>query len=222
MSDERQQRFDEAVKRIENSPESRAVFDACRRADAGPSCLACATLRAENERLTDILIACCNATGGQAVKGVSVDFLSQIPAEITGRIERLTRERDAAVIRENDLANKYTAHPSHCPITGRPFFMAIESESGGMVATYGGPFDSYTIPEWSVEDKEFRSERYDHDAGYWVEGGEPYSLLLVDEDEYNNITAERDQLLAQLETEREYSAGLRRVIEIKNHDARAK
>lgn len=110
----------------------------------------------------------------------------------------LTKERDEAVIRENDLANKYTAHPSHCPVTGRPFFMAVENESGEMVATYGGPFDSYTIPGWSVEDQEFRSQRYDHDAGYWVEGGEPYALLLVDEDEYNDLTAERDQLREQL------------------------
>lgn len=53
-----------------------------------------AALRAENERLTDILISCCNAAGGQAVRGVSVDFLVHVPVEIAGRIERLTRERD--------------------------------------------------------------------------------------------------------------------------------
>lgn len=51
-----------------------------------------AALRAEVERLTDILIACCNAAGGQAVKGVSVDFLAHVPAEITVRIDRLTKE----------------------------------------------------------------------------------------------------------------------------------
>ncbi len=83
-------------------------------------------------------------------------------------------------------------HPEFCPVTGRPFFMTIEGEDGKMVATYGGPFDSYTIPVWDEEDGEFRSERYDHDAGQWVEGGEPYSFVLCDEQEL----IEKDEIIA--------------------------
>lgn len=58
--------------------------------------------------------------------------------------------------------------PDVCPITGLPFFMWIEHhETGQRVPTYGGPYDSYTIP---VRDKDgsYCRERYDHDNGWWV------------------------------------------------------
>lgn len=62
---------------------------------------------------------------------------------------------------------------ARCPITGRKFFENIEHPKLGLVATYGGPFDSYTIPKLCKPDDDLRSERYDHDAGGWVEGGVP-------------------------------------------------
>ena len=37
--------------------------------------------------------------------------------------------------------------PTICPITGLVYFMTLEDENGKFVHTYGGPFDSYTIPE---------------------------------------------------------------------------
>ena len=58
--------------------------------------------------------------------------------------------------------------PDVCPITGLPFFMWIEHhETGQMVPTYGGPYDSYTIP---VRDKDgsYCREQYDHDRGGWL------------------------------------------------------
>ena len=58
--------------------------------------------------------------------------------------------------------------PDVCPITGLPFFMWIEHhETGQNVPTYGGPYDSYTIP---VRDKDgsYCRERYDHDLGGWL------------------------------------------------------
>ncbi|MBN3776189.1 hypothetical protein G3O06_01245 [Burkholderia sp. Ac-20345] len=62
--------------------------------------------------------------------------------------------------------------PDECPVTGKPFFMWIDHPELGYVPTYGGPYDSYTI---AVPDQDgyFRSERYDHDEGSWVEGGAP-------------------------------------------------
>lgn len=77
--------------------------------------------------------------------------------------------------------------PDKCPITQLPFFMWLDHPDLGYVPTYGGPFDSFTIPAIEGEptdpwhEREFRSERYDHDAGYWVEGGEPIPLLLIHE-----------------------------------------
>ena len=58
--------------------------------------------------------------------------------------------------------------PDVCPITGKPFFMWIEHhKTGQSVPTYGGPYDSYTIPVRD-DDGSFCCERYDHDNGWWV------------------------------------------------------
>lgn len=78
---------------------------------------------------------------------------------------------------------------SKCPITGRPYFMHIEHPKLGLVPTYGGPFDSYTIPvpdgdesqKW--HEREMTCERYDHDAGSWVDCYESVPLRIIHEDE---------------------------------------
>jgi len=110
-----------------------------------------------------------------------------------------TGELRAQLAAANERAQVMCKPPSHCPVTGRPFFMILEGEDGEEVATYGGPFDSYTMPEWSAADAEFRSERYDHDAGYWIEGGEPYPFILVDESEQNGFIADLDTATARAE-----------------------
>ncbi len=64
--------------------------------------------------------------------------------------------------------------PDVCPITLLPFFMWIEHPEFGWVPTYGGPYDSYTIPE--PEDGkcknrfevEYLRYRFDHDEGGWL------------------------------------------------------
>lgn len=112
--------------------------------------------------------------------------------------------REAIEKKTWEIENGTSYHPENCPVTGRPFFMTIEDESGKMVATYGGPFDSYTIPEWNAEDDEFRSERYDHDAGTWVDGGEPYAIILRDEQEWLRLkTLEDEQTAIRAEAGRE-------------------
>lgn len=66
------------------------------------------------------------------------------------------------------------AFPAKCPITGRPYFMTINHPELGMVPTYGGPYDSYTIPHAEGEatqpwhERELVQYRYDHDAGGWL------------------------------------------------------
>lgn len=78
--------------------------------------------------------------------------------------------------------------PDKCPITRLPFFMWIEHPTMGWVPTYGGPLDSYTIPvmgglanePW--HQRPLERERYDHDAGYWVEGFEEIPLRVMHED----------------------------------------
>jgi hypothetical protein len=62
---------------------------------------------------------------------------------------------------------KENNYPEICPITGRKFFMTIEYERGNFLPTYGGPFDSYTIPELD-EDGDWVALRYDHDEGEWM------------------------------------------------------
>lgn len=70
--------------------------------------------------------------------------------------------------------------PDVCPITGRKFFMWVtHHDTGDDVPTYGGPFDSYTIPV-KDEDGSYSCERYDHDFGGWREW-EDIGLTLVDD-----------------------------------------
>lgn len=89
--------------------------------------------------------------------------------------------------------------PDVCPITGRRFFMWIEHPELGYVPTYGGPFDSYTIPTRD-SDGEFSCERFDHDVGDWVDG-EYVGAYLIDDDEQcrvyeleQSVTELREQL----------------------------
>ncbi|HHQ7229539.1 TPA: ead/Ea22-like family protein [Salmonella enterica subsp. enterica] len=86
--------------------------------------------------------------------------------------------------------------PDVCPVTGRKFFMWIEHETLGYVPTYGGPFDSYTIPTRDSSG-EFSCERYDHDLGGWV-GGEFIVLYLIDDDEQCRVS-ELEERIAELE-----------------------
>ncbi|HGG5186067.1 TPA: ead/Ea22-like family protein [Salmonella enterica subsp. enterica serovar Chester] len=90
--------------------------------------------------------------------------------------------------------------PDVCPVTGRKFFMWIEHETLGYVPTYGGPFDSYTIP---IRDSngEFSCERYDHDFGGWV-GGEFIGLHLIDDEEQCRV-CELEERIAELEAKLE-------------------
>lgn len=59
-----------------------------------------------------------------------------------------------------------------CPITGRKFFMIVEHPDLGDVPTYGGPYDSYTIPVKIENADGYHCERFDHDEGAWIDGGE--------------------------------------------------
>jgi hypothetical protein len=89
--------------------------------------------------------------------------------------------------------------PDVCPITGRPFFMWIEHHATGrQVPTYGGPFDSYTVPVRDA-DGDFVCERYDHDRGGWlVDEVENVGLRLVDDQRedlpYGTVAALRSSL----------------------------
>ena len=78
-------------------------------------------------------------------------------------------------------AKKRDWYPDADPITGNPFFMEIEHPNNGLVPTYGGPFDSYTLAVRD-EDGGFDRERYDHDAGGWVDGCEAVPVQVVDEE----------------------------------------
>ena len=86
--------------------------------------------------------------------------------------------------------NKDQWCPEVCPITFRPFFMWIEHPDLGWVPTYGGPFDSYTIPSPCLPesgevkrcDVEYTTFRYDHDAGWWIDEEEDPGIRVIAED----------------------------------------
>lgn len=62
--------------------------------------------------------------------------------------------------------------PSECPITGMEFNGLVHEEDCGLTAVYGGPYTSWTIPEFDEEYKEFIRRKFDEDEGCWVEGCE--------------------------------------------------
>jgi hypothetical protein len=62
--------------------------------------------------------------------------------------------------------------------------MDLDHPELGSVPTYGGPFDSYTVPEVD-DDGALHCDRYDHDAGAWVEGGEPLGIYVTTEQPRN-------------------------------------
>lgn len=114
----------------------------------------------------------------------------------------MTEEEIAAQIPDD---NRWCPDP--CPITGRPFFMWLDHPDDGYVPTYGGPFDSYTIPERDINDGDrgYTVHRYDHDEGAWVDD-ESYSNADYDQgfkdgrvETVNNIFA--DQLKQDKEME---------------------
>ena len=99
--------------------------------------------------------------------------------------------------------------PDVCPITGRRFFMWIEHPELGCVPTYGGPYDSYTIPTRDG-DGEFSCERYDHDFGGWVDG-ECVGAYLIDDDEQCRVY-ELEKRIAELESRTVKLPDLRQIV----------
>lgn len=80
------------------------------------------------------------------------------------------------------ISQKEACRPDVCPLTRLPFFMWLQHPDMGLVPTYGGPFDSYTIPAID-RSGEYCRERYDHDAGAWVET-QAVGLQVVDDQLY--------------------------------------
>ncbi|MCY1253057.1 hypothetical protein D9M68_122750 [compost metagenome] len=105
------------------------------------------------------------------------------------------RERSLEIVAtwKKTLASQ-AEYPAKCPITARPFFMVIDHPELGMVPTYGGPFDSYTIPHmdeqvdepWHV--RELTVHRYDHDEGAWVDDHH-IDMRVIHEDALFNLEA---------------------------------
>ena len=119
-----------------------------------------------------------------------------VPANCAGFLEAANPATvlfllDALEARDKRIAELTTAacvdnqwKPEVCPVTGRKFFMWIYHPDLGHVPTYGGPFDSYTIP---VADScgELYCEHFDHDFGGWREG-ESIDLHIVSGDDMCN------------------------------------
>ncbi|MBA9859186.1 hypothetical protein [Ralstonia insidiosa] len=155
--------------------------------------------RAEPVELTndDVLSIFANTRGANAS-----DYMLKVAATIIERSPSARTPADsltwstvarAVLVSEGGAANdfvhakaKLAEFPAKCPITRRDFFMVMEHPELGLVPTYGGPFDSYTIPEMEGKPTEEFHERglfvhrYDHDRGEWVDD-ESISLRVIDE-----------------------------------------
>jgi hypothetical protein len=117
--------------------------------------------RAENATQAEALTRIRNIVDAQ-------DSTEDTPTLVEREIEALGKELTAKDAEIAELGRGAWC-PDVCPITGLEFFMWIERRAGGkMVPTYGGPFDSFTIPE-KDEHGEYTREQYDHDEGRWTE-----------------------------------------------------
>ncbi len=67
----------------------------------------------------------------------------------------------------NDKPDFVPEYKGHCPVTSLPAFMEIEHPDFGMLMTYGGPYDSYTLP-LCTDDGSVERDRFDHDEGGWL------------------------------------------------------
>lgn len=94
--------------------------------------------------------------------------------------------------------------PDRCPITLRQFFMWMDHPKLGAVPTYGGPYDSYTIPEPDLEEVEpgtpihditFSCHRYDHDEGGWVDGVQDDGIRIIDQSDLVGLLDDAGVLL---------------------------
>lgn len=92
--------------------------------------------------------------------------------------------------------------PPLCPITGYRFFMVIDKD-GVPMPIYGGPFNSYTIPDrdWVAKNGQLFRQCFDHDLGGWTEDCEIIDERLVSEQSYLlplwEAEEERDRLRAE-------------------------
>ena len=90
--------------------------------------------------------------------------------------------------------------PDRCPITLRPFFMWVWHPDYGPVPTYGGPYDSYTIPAVSepldpdleLHERQLVCHHFDHDEGEWVDDFDPY-IRLISDDDLSQLLEDNDQ-----------------------------
>lgn len=124
------------------------------------------------------------------------------PENVTA--EALRAQRDAQEVGNPAIGPHKEGRwcPDFCPLTLRPFFMWLDHPELGYVPTYGGPFNSYTIPEADYlpgeicrpEDIEWVCYRYDHDRGGWHDGGEDPGIRVLHE----SRIVQRDEVIADL------------------------
>lgn len=124
-----------------------------------------------------------NQFGGDCHFGV--ESLARVWAGPKGTVERVTLKPvpDLSVVEARPAQTEqqpiegihHSPYPAKCPVTGLPYFMHIEHPELGVIPTFGGPYDSYSIPhaEGSPDEpwhqRELVSHRYRHDRGHWVD-----------------------------------------------------
>ena len=164
------------------------------------------------------MVAIAKIEGGGTASGYDEPFSSEqqantafIAAANPAVVLELLAERDADKKRIAELEHEkgYRGEgwrPDTDPITGSKFFMWIAHPDKGMVPTYGGPYDSYTLAERD-KDGSYWVERYDHDMGCWRGqdmGIEDCGVRVVDDQLYvseedpDDLKAEITELRAKI------------------------
>jgi hypothetical protein len=134
--------------------------------------------------------------------------------EIATHPAQATIKDGAAQAVEGEVGPLPPVGPDVCPFTGRKFWGNIEHPELGVVATYGGPFDTYTLPQRDADDPSYYVYRFDQDAGAWVDGVQDIGVAVVDDQLYTSeedpaaLTAE----IARLREDADTSAALKLIV----------
>ena len=105
-----------------------------------------------------------------------------------------------------DEKGKTEGFPDRCPVTGMDAMLAMKHPEKGWVMTYGGPYDSYTIPEIDEDTPPeklpdggtvvtYYQEHYDHDMGGWAEP-EGFGKVMFEEGDWLKLEEELEELRA--------------------------
>lgn len=127
----------------------------------------------------------CGGPRGNVFKGLSYDGSRRLEVDCwenaCGHIDYYENVRGewARIQRSGaEKTDEKTEHPEICPMTGWEQWGQVEHPHEGWLMTYGGPYNTYTIPKLDREGLVFERYNFCQDAGNWSDEAPEYVVDL--------------------------------------------